>query len=126
MQTESMTRLLRKDADSPSGFEIVGFEWHINGSLYQGDAPDKCFFDIYEDANGEYIIHDAFEQGIKIDNGEWWFEGDIGLESGRDFTLEIVDMYWRLVFDCSNAVGASIQRLRFCQRFGTIHDRNNK
>lgn len=88
-KTEFKVRLLKKDSNSPSGYRIVGIEWHINGRIYHcpvlshmddlsfySDVCDRDEIILNQEYDSDYIEHDATEFGIRVDD-EDWFEGDI-------------------------------------------------
>ena len=69
MAQELMLRLI-------SGNKIVGYELHSIGLCFQGDSPESCSFEVYGDTEGEYILYDSLELGVKV--GEtWFFSGDV-------------------------------------------------
>ncbi|HDY90017.1 MAG TPA: hypothetical protein ENH82_18090 [bacterium] len=136
MQTESMKRLLRKDDKSPSGYEIVGFELKIcfeDGCLTYQCKELKSYktigdlFDNWTLLNqiDNSISHDAFEQGIKMPDGSYWFEGDIGKSNGEDFTVKIrsIDRTWYACFDdgINIPLGLVMKNYSDIKHIGNIH-----
>jgi len=79
MQTKMKLRLLKKNENSPSGYKIVGYQMKAPVNINEGEIGD--FFGKYipEDTwfshMRPYVVHDAFELGIKVGDN-WWFEGD--------------------------------------------------
>ena len=78
MKFEDMKQLLVKDDTSPSGYKIVGYEWHriVDGAtqvtIWYREEGETDWVHTGE----QEIDYDAFELGIK-DGDEWFFEGDI-------------------------------------------------
>ncbi|HDY87800.1 MAG TPA: hypothetical protein ENH82_06735 [bacterium] len=68
MQTEAMKRLIKDE-------EIVGWMLIKDGIVYYQPRCD-LFQPIQEFRDTTRIEFDSFEQGIKQDDGTWWFSGD--------------------------------------------------
>ena len=73
-------------------------------------------------------IHDAFELGIKMEDGTWWFEGDIGTHWGLvRFTLVYDEDTLQWTTLCDGAlVRFSYQVRQFLsesRKIGSIHDK---
>ena len=68
MAQELMLRLISRN-------KIVGYELHSKGLCFQGDSPESCSFEVYGDTEGEYILYDSLELGVKV--GETWIFGEL-------------------------------------------------
>jgi len=94
MQTETTHRLLRLDGEKPSGYRIVAEVLYCTtervkelGLNIHWDAKPQSFGieRFWRKPGGTWWgcyplsspKHDAFELGIKLPDGTWWFEGDI-------------------------------------------------
>ena len=127
MQTESMMRLLRKDEDSPSGYEIVGKLWmhydedrHAMVEDWEVIVPDEeqaatgLWIEGFDDDN--WVTYDAFEMGILGD--EWWFAGDVGLHGVLNSPT--INHGWVFM---SQGTSCDFWTIINPKRIGTIHDK---
>ena len=139
--TESMTRLLIEDKSSPSGWRVVGYEYHTNGwggYKYEQSLIRVAHIQDIEESpsvitwltSKNYIDHTAFEQGILMPDGEWWFAGDVN-ESEQilcygEFsyehsfqTVHCYGFYWKQKSGgvCQFYHGDTIKRI------GSVHDK---
>ncbi len=153
-QTESILRLLVKDDKSPSGWKPVGYLWYTSSIghdnimriyycrklLSRGynwlDKPFPSYGgDVWEDVQidssgvgSNWGENQAFEQGIKMPDGSYWFEGDIGKERGcPQFELCFNGIRWTKIYRVNKTeivrTIVSIESLEVAKRLGNIHDK---
>ncbi len=88
-QTEETKRLLKINKNSPSGFEIVGYEYRKGDKVFHQRYVFKDRQTLSDPIQWFRIEHDAFELGIKVGDVDW-FEGDKFKHNKYDIIGEIV------------------------------------
>jgi len=95
VQTEMMKRLLVKDANSPSGYKIIGYSHNrieSDGATIMTEWFRSVSEPSWESYNGDCMIdYEAFDLGVKVGN-DWFFEGDLFKDAFRG-------TIWRLVYE---------------------------